>query len=248
MLRLYPQSKLVTLGLIVLWQAGAFPRPAIGQITGVSIAPNSQDNSRPTVDNVYSMTFTSNVAAELLIGVGIMVNPDVTNVFVGNYELNFAMHDHDYVALQVPNPDQSWFSFTFDSPRNVSSLDVFQWPDGPTRIAAYSGNDVNSLSLISEVFGPDGDVLGSTLGGWDRFQFGTTTSALFYKFVITKTGETGGYAMFRAIPVDPFGAQYVAVPIPEPAGLCFVALAVFFSRRTKRTRGEHGRSESILPL
>ena len=64
---------------------------------------------------------------------------------------------------------------------------------------------------IGSVFGPRGDVVGYgqfTDGETNTFQFTNSLPGRFFQFVIRKTVNPGGYALYRAYPTDGAGRHF----------------------------------------
>ena len=51
----------------------------------------------------------------------------------------------------------------FDSKVTIESLEIIQHTNGVTQVEGFAGNDVADLTSVGRVFGPLGDVTGSSV-------------------------------------------------------------------------------------
>jgi hypothetical protein len=199
-------------------------------IIGVSIPVGSSDtNSHPLNEGVWSV---SGAPPNTASGIGWLVAPYGIELF--------SMHDHYYVDPNVPDPARAVVTYLFDAPTVVGGVTIVEHSNGVNSIEGFYGNALGSMTSLGTVSpgtagpGPYFDGLSNT------FSFGNTAlSGSYFQFVIRGTYNAGGYALFRAYPLDGQGSEIGLSNVPEPypfvtmlAGLAGLA----FSTRRRRAR------------
>jgi len=194
---------------------------AMASIIEISIAPNSQANSRPSIDNVYDDQAVGGVFNDNL-GIGIIINP---SFIPANVQSDFALHQNGNLFPPsaysgfVPNPLTSSVLYTFDHPTIVSGVAIVEHFNGVTGVGGHLGNSVGSLASL-------GTVLGSPImtdGTIEIFDFGNTTLAgQYFGLTIDQTFLSYAFAIHRAYLLDENGHPIPGstngpVPTPEPA-------------------------------
>jgi hypothetical protein len=136
------------------------------------------------------------------IGIGFLINPAFS---LGE---TLTLHDHVYVAPQIPDPTRAVVTYQFDEPVVVDKIEVIQHTNGITQIEGFVGDALESLTSIGAVFGPSGDITGSFVfleGQSYVFDFNSTQAGRFFQLVIRKTSLSDGYGSYRAYPLDSDG-------------------------------------------
>ena len=177
-------------------------------VTWVSIPINSQDSAcYPVWDSVWSSSIPYD-AGTTYKGIGHIINPGPPGT------ASFALHDHQYLpAGYIPDPTRAVVTYRFDQPVIVAGLEIVQHTNGITRVEGFVGNAPDALSSVGSVFGPDGDVTGSSyFSEFEHylFSFDNDVAGTYFQFVIRKTSLSNGFADYRAFPM--FTAA--AVPLP----------------------------------
>src|SRR5262249_7989394 len=122
---------------------------------------------------------------------------------VGLGALDFSMHDHSYVASNVPDPARALITFQFASPTVVDGLDVIEHANGITLLHAYVGNSLSAMTDIGAVFGSLGDLTGPGQmfeGEQNVFDFPNSIAGSYFQVVIDRTSLADGYAFYRMFP------------------------------------------------
>src|SRR5260370_40064760 len=120
----------------------------------VSIPVNSMDGAcHPVSDNVWSVSAPP-FPLTVNLGIGFLVNPAFA------LPEAFTLHDHVYVASNIPDPTRAVVTYLFDQRVVVDKIKVIQHTNGITRIEGFVGDTPGSLTSIGAVFGPSGDVTG----------------------------------------------------------------------------------------
>ena len=207
-------------------------------IVGISIPVNSSDAiSHPNTDNVWSVGVPP-APFNVNSGIGFLINLTFAGPGSAQNASDFTLHDHVPASGNVPDPSRAVVTFRFDTSTIVKGVLVIQHQNGISQIEGFAGNALNSLPSLGAVFGPSGDVTGSsqfTEFGAQVFDFANSNvSGGLFQLVVRKTSASGGYASYRIFPLDvngiPIPAATTAVPLPGsfwllgPA-LCGVGLA-----------------------
>lgn len=182
---------------------------AVADITGISIPRNSQLQSRPFFDDVWSVSASSG-ALDTSSGIGIIVNTVWIQVNDAN---DFALHQNQengspaYMSDHVPDSAASTVTFTFDRPTIVRGVEIVQHVNGVTRVAGV----LDSTSL-GPVFGPSGDITTGFVvpsdGVSQVFDFANTGIAgTVFRLTISKTSHFHSFALHRAFPLDADGRR-----------------------------------------
>ena len=212
--------------LIVLCAMASAMRGQSSFITGISFPANESGRFGSVTAPPYPLDVSSSGTNP-----GFIINPNPPAVVGG-----FALHSHDYLSANIPNPAINVVTFTFDSPVVVDQLQVIQHANGVTRIEGFVGNSLGSLVSMGNIFGPAGDLLGESafIDGTTNptpyvFDFNNAISGTIYQFVVTKTSSAGGWATYRMFPADALGVQFgpALTAIPRALDLCS-------ARRTER--------------
>ncbi|MBL9175005.1 MAG: thrombospondin type 3 repeat-containing protein, partial [Verrucomicrobiales bacterium] len=170
----------------------------------VSVPEDSSDAaSHALIDEVWSVSAPPfPFVAES--GIGYLIST--------TYPTQLAIHDHQYVAPNVPDPARAVITYVFDEPVTVDQVEVMQHGNGITQFEGLVGNSLASLTSIGTVIGSHGDVTGTavfTEGESDIFDFNNTTPGRVFRLVITKTSLEDGYASYRIFPRDAQGERFV---------------------------------------
>ena len=187
-------------------------------ITGISIPVNSMDAiSHPLIDNKWSVAVPPYpLSTSTGSGIGYIVSP-----LIATNPSDFSMHDQQYIAAFVPDPNRAIVTYQFDLPTVVRSLLIIEHGNGVSMVEGFYGNSLASMTSMG--------VLGGNLGSGpyaegasNSFDFGNTTNAgLYFQFVVRQTSISNGYAIYRANPRDVNGVAFLpasAPPeVPEPA-------------------------------
>lgn len=194
-----------TAGHVILFAGtllGVFSLSAVGAkaaLTLVAIPVNSMDGaSYPTIDNVWS-----DDPSDGYTGIGHLVDPTIDSIF--------AMHDHQYVAPNVPDPSRAIVTYGFDVPTNVSSIDIVEHVNGISLIEAFVGNSLGSMTSIGVYSGSAGPGPYAEQGS-NVFSFVNPFNTLYFQFIVRGTYNPDGYAAYRAFPT-------VASAVPEAGAL-----------------------------
>ncbi len=191
-------------------------------IVGISIPVNSMDAyCHPKDENVWSSN-----PLNITSGIGYLINPTLTY----NYS-DFSLHDHVYTSSYIPDPTRAIVTYEFDQAVVVSSLRIVQHTNGVTKIEGFAGNALNSMVSLGSVFGPSGDVIGSSVlpeYGVQVFNFNNTTiSGKYFQFIVRKTSLDWGWALYRATP------DFITA-VPEASSILYFCIAcialVFYGR------------------
>jgi len=127
-----------------------------------------------------------------------------------SYSYLFSLHDHQYIAPNVPDPSRAVVTYTFDSPAVVTALQLELHVNGIDMLEGFVGNSLNNMTSIGTVIGSLG--LGHfSEHSLDTFTFNNTMSGTIFEFVVRHTAAGDGYANYTAIP------EFHAVAVPEPS-------------------------------
>ncbi len=184
-----------------------------GKVTELSVPIGSSDaSSYPLDDNVWSVQappFPFNVN----IGIGQLLNSTNND--------GFALHDHVYIATNVPDPARAVVTYAFDTAVIVDQVEILQWVDGITQIQGFAGNSLASFISLGSILGPSGDVTGEGVfpaGESQVFDFNNSgISGTYFQFVVLKTSRADGWASYRAFPRGDDGMRFEVATIPEPS-------------------------------
>jgi len=127
------------------------------------------------------------------------------------------MHDDHYVSANVPDPTREVVTYHFDQSTVVRQLEIIQHANGVSKIQGFVGDSVDSLVSIGDVFGPSGDITGGSAfadGSSQVFDFNNAVAGTWFRFVVTKTPLSNGFALYRAYPLDAAG-QRIPGTVPE---------------------------------
>ena len=181
------------------------------RIASVEIPTNSMDAFCYPLDqgiwSVQAPPFPLNIAG----GIGYLVNPETSDGY-------FVLHDHVNVSDYVPDPTRAVVTFEFDAPTVVAGVEVVQCGNGVTRVEGFAGDQLDSLVSIGSVFGPSGDLMGAdqfSNGQFYMFHFENSRPGKFFRFIIRKTNNPGGYALYRAFPMDASGRRIPPAMAPR---------------------------------
>ena len=233
----YLLSSLRIVGIVIGFLSGSSWAASIDQ---VSIPVNSMDGqSHPVTDNVWLVAappFPFNVN----VGIGFLINPTIS----GRGPSDFSLHDHGYLSANVPDPTRAVVTYHFQAPTVVDQLALVEHANGITQIEGYVGDSLGSLASIGTRFGTFGDVVGPDAlveQSVNTFDFNNLVAGTYFRFVVTKTNLSSGWAAYRAFPSDSNGVAFSAAlaPIPEPEtyAMMMVGLGLLgFVGRRKRQK------------
>src|SRR5262249_9521853 len=148
--------------------------------------------SHPVLDNVWNVTAPPTGAINDATGIGFLVNPSYN---AGLGALDFSMHDHHYVASNVPDPTRAVITFQFASPTVVDALVVIGHAHGLTLLHAYVGNSLSAMPAIGAAFGSLGDLTGPSQmfdGEQNIFDFHNSIAGTYFQVVIERTSLADG--------------------------------------------------------
>ena len=134
------------------------------------------------------------------IGIGYLVNPTLGG---GSGPNDLTLHDHQYIAPNVPDPSRAVITFQFSTPTEVDALDVVEHQNGITLLHGYAGNSLGTLTDVGAVYGTLGDLTGPNQmfdGEHNLFTFNNAIAGTYFQVVIEKTSLVDGYAFFRMFP------------------------------------------------
>lgn len=186
---------------------------AQGPLSGVAVPPGSQDAPCwPVWHGVYSVTAPP-YPLDSATGAGRLVRTSDYGLYA-----EFALHDHVYVAPQVPDPSRAVVDFTFRWPVAVYGVEIVQHTNGVTKIEGFGGNSPTSLTSAGQAFGPAGDLSGFNL--IPEFQSHVFTlpapaCGTLFRLIVRKTSHLNGWATYRMYPLDGAGVRIPHATAPE---------------------------------
>ena len=204
---------LPVLAVVALAVAAPQPAPA-DRITEVSIPLNSMDSGcYPLWHSTWTVSAPP-YPLDVSTGIGWLLS-DAAPV-----NPNFTLHDHVYASPHVPDPARAVVTYRFDGPTVVDQVHMIQHNNGIWKIDGYVGDSLAALALIGSATVPQvtSEYESST------FDFDNTVAGTYFRFIITGTDASSGYACYRAYPADSTGRRFD--PIPEPGSLSLLALGV----------------------
>lgn len=188
-----------------------------GEIVEISKPLNSNDGlSRPTSANAWSVS-TPPYPFDIFSGIGYAVNPH----YYGG-AADFVFHDHVYASSNIPAPDRSVLTYTFDEETVVDQIEIIQHTNGISKIEGFVGNSPGSLMSIGEA--TSSLVYPYAEGASDVFDFDNSIGGTIFQFVVTETPLSDGFAAYRAFPRDASGQRFDidVAPGDPPVGLLLV--------------------------
>ena len=190
----------------------AAPQAALAdRITEVSIPPNSMDSGcYPVWDSTWTVSAPP-YPLDVATGIGWIISDAAP---VAAY---FALHDHVYVAPNVPDPARAVVTYRFNAPTLVDQIQMIQHNNGIWKIDGYVGDSIAALAPIGSATVPQPTVEFEA----STFYFYNSVAGTYFRFIITGTDISGGYACYRAFPADVNGQRFA--PIPEPGLLSLLA-------------------------
>ena len=119
-------------------------RPSEAHIVEIAVPANSSDQtSRPRNENTWALTFPVNDTMH--IEVGYMVEPEP---FYRNWGTDFAMHDHQYKAPNIPDPQRANILFRFNKSVRVADLVIIQHSNGVAEVEGWVGDSKDNMRSI----------------------------------------------------------------------------------------------------
>jgi hypothetical protein len=186
---------------------------AQGPLSGVSIPPGSQDAPCwPVWHAVYSVSAPP-YALDVNSGIGRLLKTDDFGVYP-----QFALHDHVYVAPQVPDPNRAVVDFVFRWPTAVYGVEIIQHTNGVTQIEGFGGPSSTNLTSAGLAFGPIGDVSGFNLIPEfvsQVFTLPTPACGEHFRLIVRKTSHVDGWASYRMFLLDAVGVRIPVASAPE---------------------------------
>ena len=212
-----------------------FAQQTVASIVEISITPNSQANSRPSIDTVFDVQATNGTFNDNL-GIGIIINP---TYIAANVQADFALHQNGNLypvsaySNFVPNPLTSRVTYRFNQPTIVSGIEIIEHFNGVTAVSGELGDSISTLSFI----GAASSSLPMTDGTSVVFNFGNMTqSGEIFRLTIDQTFLSYAFAIHRAYLLDQNGNKITsAVPEPSAALLLAAGLASIFFARGRST-------------
>ena len=208
------------------------------RITEVSIPPNSMDSGcYPAWDNTWTVSAPP-YPLDVATGIGWLISDAAP---VAGY---FALHDHVYASPNVPDPTRAVVTYHFDAPTVVDQIQMIQHNNGIWRIDGYVGDSIAGLAPIGSATAPQPVVEFDS----STFYFGNAVAGRYFRFIITGTDISNGYACYRAFPADVNGQRFA--PIPEPGVLSLLAAGACLSllRRRRQATWPCPEQERCKPL
>ena len=184
----WPRPSLAVSLVTLLTAFGSSSTQAVS-IVNISIPVGSMDSGHSVNSGVYS-----EAPGPAAVGIGRIVDPA--------YDSGFSLHDHGYISAHVPDPAQSVVTYQFDSLAVITALELNVHANGISKIEAFVGDTLGSLTSIGVFTGSLGAPLGSAMfteHALNTFSFGNTTAGLYFQFIVTETTLADGYANYHAI-------------------------------------------------
>lgn len=155
----------------------------------LSIPEDSMDSaSRPLNEDVWSVA-----PVNVNSGIGYLVNPTLPAFG------DFVMHDHVYVAPNVPDPARAIVTYGFNVSTQVNSIEIVEHFNGISIIEGFAGDSLGSMTSVGVVTGTAGPGPYAEFSS-NTFSFGLPLSALYFQFIVRETFSDAGYAAYRAYP------------------------------------------------
>lgn len=192
-------------------------------IISVSIPDNSMDATcEPRNSGVWASS-PLNVNS----GIGYWVNPNFSGTYV--------LHDHVYIADNIPDPSRSVVTYQFNEAVIVDQITIYQHTRGISQIEGFVGDSLSSMTSVGSVFSNRGDVTGWTVfSEWEATTFSFSNNTLggtYFKMVVRKTPWVDGYAAYRGL------INFTeASSVPEPMTIYIFSLAVIFAFFLKKDK------------
>ena len=193
--------------IVVLASLGSHALAQGTFIETISVPPGSQDSfCTVNTDNTPLVTvppYPFNTG----LGIGYIVNPNLPAGVT-----DFVLHDHVYLAPNIPDPARAQVRYEFNTAVVVTGVLIMQHANGISRVEGFAGNSSSSLTSAGSVFGTLGDVTGAQVFVdfmLDTFTFTNPVAGKIFDVVIRKTSLGNGWANFRIVPLGPNG-----LPLP----------------------------------
>lgn len=190
------------------------------RIASISMLPGCDAHCRPLDEgDSWAQTF-SEINAQPL-GAGWAVWPDKLSA----EEKSFVLHDHKYKTFK-PSEKRATISYEFDKPVLVTGVSVTQHANGIIKGRGEISDDGRTYSPIGEAktsvefasprpqslcFSPEQLE--------DTFWFDASSpghATRFFRFVFTEACAQGGYAVYRARPLNSRGHPVLPIGYPPP--------------------------------
>ena len=171
----------------------------VGVIESISVPPNSQTGYCWVVAHSAPSVSVPPYPFDSALGAGNLINPDpASNVL-------FSLHDHVYVAPNVPDPTRARVTYTFNTPVTVGGIAVVQHANGIAQLEGFVGNLPNALASTGLFFGTYGNVSGPVIFPelyLDTFVVPNPASGSIFQLIIRRTTEVNGWANYHIVPLD----------------------------------------------
>jgi hypothetical protein len=131
------------------------------------------------------------------------------------------MHDHQYKAPNIPDPQRANILFRFNKSVRVADLVIIQHSNGVAEVEGWVGDSKDNMRSIGTATSSLAQAaLGLNVfnnGARDVFTFKQSGEGKFLRVVITKTSLPNGYAFFRMYPRNSSRKPFQALRLDDLA-------------------------------